>query len=74
MTQQHHEDQTIDSILQSAFSANKGLRWRRKQLGFVNTDVKSQGFRQCLLSDFFSLEESLCAMATYSHAPNLHGK
>jgi hypothetical protein len=31
----YHPDQIIDSILQSAFSANKGgsKRWRRKQLG-----------------------------------------
>jgi hypothetical protein len=32
MTQQDHKDQPIESLLQSAYSANKGTRWRRKQL------------------------------------------
>jgi hypothetical protein len=66
----------IESLLQSAYSSNKGLRWRRKQLGLVACDIQDQRFRQCLLSDYLSLKAYLLVTKSLSqtNAPNQHRK
>ena len=69
-------DQPIEGLLQSAYSTNKGKRWRRKQLGLEDSDVKDERFRQCLLSDYLSLKVYLHVMKTHTqtNAPNQHRK
>jgi hypothetical protein len=52
-------DNPIELLLQSAYSSNKGLKWRRKQLGLVACDIQDGRFRQCLLSDYLSLKAYL---------------
>jgi hypothetical protein len=44
-TRKEYVDKPIEFLLQSAYSANKGLRWRRKQLGLAESDVKDERFR-----------------------------
>jgi hypothetical protein len=39
-------DKPIELLLQSVYSCNKGLRWRRKQLGLVASDIQDERFRQ----------------------------
>ncbi len=64
----------IEFRLQSAYAASKGLRWRRKQLGLAESDVKDERFRQCLLSDYLSLKAYLLVTKrqTQTDAPNQH--
>jgi hypothetical protein len=75
-TRKEYIDKPIEFLLQSAYSANKGLRWRRKQLGLAETDVKDGRFRQCLLSDYLSLKAYLLVTKrqTQTDAPNQHRK
>jgi hypothetical protein len=75
-TRKEYVDKPIEFLLQSAYSANKGLRWRRKQLGLAENDVKDERFRQCLLSDYLSLTAYLLVMKrqTQTDAPNQHRK
>jgi hypothetical protein len=42
MTRKDHVDQQIKVLLHLAYSANKGKRWRRKQLGLVDSDLKTK--------------------------------
>jgi hypothetical protein len=76
MTRNDHVDKPIEVLLQSAYSANKGLRWRRKQLGLMDIDVQNDRFRQCLLSDYVSLKAYLLVTKgqTQTDAPNQHRK
>jgi hypothetical protein len=59
MTRNDHVNKPIEVLLQSAYSANKGPRWRRKQLGLMDIDVQNDRFRQCLLSDYVWLKAYL---------------
>jgi hypothetical protein len=76
MTRKEYVDKPIKFLLQSAYSANKGLRWRRKQLELAESDVKDERFRQCLLGDYLSLKAYLLDMKrqTQTDAPNQHWK
>jgi hypothetical protein len=68
-----YADKPIEFFLQSAYSANKGLRWRRKELGLAESDVQNnEQFRQCLLSDYLSLKAYLLVTKrqTQTDAPN----
>jgi hypothetical protein len=56
MAWKDHVDQPIKFLLQLAYSANKGLRWRKKRLGLVESDGQDERFRQCLLSKYLSLK------------------
>jgi hypothetical protein len=69
-------DKPIESLLQSAYSSNKGLRWRRKQLGLVACDIQDGRFRQCLLRDYLSLEAYLqvTKLLSQTNAYNQHRK
>jgi hypothetical protein len=75
-TKKEYVDKPIEFLLQSAYSANKGLRWRRKQLGLAESDVKDERFRQCLLSDYLSLKADLLVTKgqTQTDPPNQHWK
>jgi hypothetical protein len=76
MARQEYIDKPIKLLLHSAYSTNKGLRWRRKQLGLVGSDVKDERFRQCLLSDYLSLKAylQLTTTLTQTDGPNQHRK
>jgi hypothetical protein len=69
-------DKPIESLLQSAYSSNKGLRWRRKQLGLVACNIQDQRFRQCLLSDYLSLKaySLVTKLLAQTNAPSQHRK
>jgi hypothetical protein len=69
-------DKPIEFLLQKAYCANKGPRWRRKQLGLDEIDVRNQRFRQCLLSDYVALKAYLLLTKTQTQtdAPNQHRK
>jgi hypothetical protein len=69
-------DKPIEFLLQKAYSANKGPKWRRKQLGLDETDVCNQRFRQCLLSNYVALKAYLLLTKTQTQtdAPNQHRK
>jgi hypothetical protein len=75
-TRKEYVDKPIEFLLQSAYSANKGLRWRRKQLGLAESDVKDERFRQCLFSNYLSLKAYLLVTKrqTQTEAPNQHRK
>jgi hypothetical protein len=66
MPRKDHVDQPIKFLLQSAYSANKGKRWKRKELGVVDRDVKNEKFRQCLLSNYLSLKAFLIVAKTHT--------
>jgi hypothetical protein len=76
MTRNDHVNKPIEVLLQSAYSANKGPRWRKKQLGLMDIDVQNDRFRQCLLSDYVSLKAYLLVTKgqTQIDAPNQHRK
>jgi hypothetical protein len=76
MTRNDHVNKPIKVLLQSAYSANKGPRWRRKQLGLMDIDMQNDRFRQCLLSDYVSLKAYLLVAKgqTQIDAPNQHRK
>jgi hypothetical protein len=76
MARQEYIDKPIKLLLQLAYSTNKGLRWRRKQLGLVGSDVKDERFRQCLLSDYLSLKAYLqfTTTLTQTDGPSQHCK
>jgi hypothetical protein len=76
MAKQEYIDKPIELLLHSVYSTNKGLRWRRKQLGLVGSDVKDEKFRQCLLSDYVSLKAylQLTTTLTQTDGPNQHRK
>jgi hypothetical protein len=75
-TSKDHIDKSIELLLQYAYSSNKGLRWRRKQLGLVACDIQDERFRQCLLSNYLSLKAYLLVAKSLSqtNAPNQHRK
>jgi hypothetical protein len=64
-TRKEYVDKPIKFLLQSAYSVNKGLRWRRKQLGLAESDVKDERFRQCLLSNYLSLKAYLLVVTRW---------
>jgi hypothetical protein len=72
MTRKDHVDQPIEFILQTAYSANKALKWRRKQVGLVASDVQVERFRQCILSGYLLLKAyfQVTKMQTHTDAPN----
>ena len=75
-TRKKYVDKPIEVLLQYAYSANKGLRWRRKQLELVASDVQNEPFRQCLLSNYLSLKAYLLVTKTQTQtdAINQHRK
>jgi hypothetical protein len=77
MTRKDYVDKPIEFLLQSAYSANKGFKWRRKQLGLAENDVQNERpLRQCLLSDYLSLKVYLLVTKrqTQTDAPSQHWK
>jgi hypothetical protein len=76
MARQEYIDKPIEILLHSAYFTNEGLRWRRKQLGLVGSDVKDERFRQCLLSDYLSPKAylQLTTTLTQTDGPNQHRK
>jgi hypothetical protein len=76
MARQEYIDKPIKLLLHSAYSTNKGLRCRRKQLGLVGSEVKDERFRQCLLSNYLSLKAylQLTTTLTQTDGPNQHRK
>ena len=70
IAREEYIDKPVELLLQSAYSTNKGPRWRRKQLGLVGSDVKDERFRQCLLSDYLSFKAYLQFTTTQTDGPN----
>jgi hypothetical protein len=70
MARQEYIDKPIELLLHLAYSTKKGLRWRRKQLGLVGSDVKDKRFRQCLLSNYLLLKAYLQLTTTLTQIGN----